>query len=51
MNAGIDYSELDGKEFNAANPLNPEAFAFRNIYTGIDRNTSLDFYFNYKKFL
>ncbi|WP_047550608.1 SusC/RagA family TonB-linked outer membrane protein [Psychroserpens sp. Hel_I_66] len=49
MNAGIDYSELDGKEFNAANPLNPEAFAFRNIYTGIDRNTSLDFYFNYKK--
>lgn len=49
MNAGIDYSENDGKQRNAATPTNPDAFPFINFYTGLDRNTSLDFYFNYKK--
>nr|WP_321221862.1 SusC/RagA family TonB-linked outer membrane protein [uncultured Psychroserpens sp.] len=49
MNAGIDYSENDGAQFNAATPTNPDAFAFRNLYDGLDRNSALDFYLNYKK--
>ncbi|TCK65192.1 iron complex outermembrane receptor protein [Winogradskyella wandonensis] len=49
LNAGIDYAENDGKQFNIANPNNPNAFAFQNFYSGLNRNTSLDFYFNYKK--
>ena len=48
MNAGIDYSENDGKQFNAASPTNPNAIAFRNFYDGLDRNTALDLYVNYK---
>ncbi|WP_299338915.1 TonB-dependent receptor [uncultured Psychroserpens sp.] len=49
LNAGFDYSELDGKQFNPAVPTNPDSFAYQNFYTGLNRNTSLDFYFNYKK--
>ena len=49
MNAGIDYSENNGEQFNAATPTNPDAFAFTNFYNGLDRNTALDLYFNYKK--
>ncbi|MDG5490307.1 SusC/RagA family TonB-linked outer membrane protein [Psychroserpens sp. SPM9] len=48
MNAGIDYSENDGKQFNAVSPTNPNGVAFQNFYDGLDRNTALDFYFNYK---
>ena len=50
MNAGIDYSELKGKE---GRPLTSavvgDDIPFQNIYTGMNRNTLLDFYFNYKK--
>jgi iron complex outermembrane receptor protein len=49
LNAGIDYAENDGKQFNVPNPNNPNAFAFQNLYDGLNRNTLLDFYFNYKK--
>ncbi|WP_298900599.1 SusC/RagA family TonB-linked outer membrane protein [uncultured Psychroserpens sp.] len=49
LNAGLDYSENDGRQFSAASPTNPNAFPFRNLYNGLDRNTALDFYFNYKK--
>ncbi|MGF1555257.1 SusC/RagA family TonB-linked outer membrane protein [Paucihalobacter sp.] len=49
LNAGVDYNEFDGKQFNVPNPNRPGDFAFRNFYTGLDRNTLLDFYFNYKK--
>ncbi|TPV31848.1 SusC/RagA family TonB-linked outer membrane protein [Paucihalobacter ruber] len=48
LNAGIDYAENDGAQFNVANPNNPGAFAFQNFYSGLNRNTLLDFYFNYK---
>ncbi|WP_299117719.1 TonB-dependent receptor [uncultured Winogradskyella sp.] len=49
LNAGIDYAENNGKQFNIANPNNPGAFPFQNFYSGLNRNTSLDFYLNYKK--
>ncbi len=49
LNAGIDYSELNGKQFNPASPTNPNSFAYKNFYTGLNRNSLLDFYFNYKK--
>jgi TonB-dependent starch-binding outer membrane protein SusC len=49
LNAGLDYNENDGKQFNVPNPNNPNAFAFQNFYNGLNRNTNLDFYFNYKK--
>lgn len=49
LNAGLDYAENDGKQFNVANPNNPGAFAFQNFYKGLNRNTLLDFYFNYNK--
>lgn len=49
LNAGIDYSELDGNEFR---PLTSAAvgqnIAFQNFYTALNRNSLLDFYFNYK---
>lgn len=49
LNAGIDYAENDGKQFTVPNPNNPGALAFQNFYSGMNRNTLLDFYFNYKK--
>ena len=48
LNAGIDYSELNGKQFNAARPTNSASFPYKNFYSGFNRNTLLDFYFNYK---
>jgi iron complex outermembrane receptor protein len=49
LNAGIDYAENDGFRFAPANPNNPDAFAFRGFSSGLNRNTALDFFFNYKK--
>ncbi|TXD85558.1 SusC/RagA family TonB-linked outer membrane protein [Subsaximicrobium wynnwilliamsii] len=49
VNAGIDYAENDGHRFEAGNPNNPDAFALNEISSGQNRNTSLDFYLNYKK--
>jgi len=49
LNAGIDYAENDGYRFGPANPNNPDAFAFRGFSDGLNRNTALDFFFNYKK--
>ena len=49
MNAGVDYSELDGKEYipiSAAS--NGQTVPFNNFYSGLNRNLLLDFYFNYK---
>lgn len=48
LNAGIDYAENDGYRFAPANPNNPDAFPFRGFSSGLNRNTSLDFYLNYK---
>jgi len=49
LNAGLDYSEISGKEYRLASPTNPGSFNYQNFYTGFNRNTLLDFYFNYKK--
>lgn len=49
LNAGIDYSELSGKQYSPANPNNSGSFNYKNFYQGLNRNTLLDFYFNYKK--
>lgn len=51
LNAGIDYSEISGKEYRLASPTNPGSFNYQNFYTGFNRNTLLDFYLNYKKSL
>ncbi len=48
LNAGIDYSELSGKQFSLASPTRPGDNDFENFYSGMNRNTLLDFYFNYK---
>ncbi|NND52233.1 MAG: SusC/RagA family TonB-linked outer membrane protein [Flavobacteriaceae bacterium] len=48
LNAGFDYSELSGKQYSFASPTRPGDFDFQNFYTGLNRNTLLDFYFNYK---
>ena len=48
LNAGFDYSEIDGKQFSLASPSRPDDFDFQNFYTGLNRNTLLDFYLNYK---
>jgi len=48
LNAGIDYSELEGLE---TRPLSSAAVGdnipFSNLYKGLNRNSLLDFYFNY----
>lgn len=48
VNAGIDYAENDGKRFNSANPNNTASFTTRAFSNGLNRNTSLDLFFNYK---
>ena len=48
LNAGIDYAENEGYRFAPANPNNPDAFPFRGFSSGLNRNTSLDFYLNYQ---
>lgn len=49
VNAGIDYAENNGHRFEPANPNNVGAFTTNEVSSGLNRNTSLDFYFNYKK--
>ncbi|MDB9720769.1 SusC/RagA family TonB-linked outer membrane protein [Winogradskyella sp.] len=49
LNAGIDYAENDGHKFVGANPNNPDAFNTNEVSGGLNRNTALDFYLNYKK--
>jgi TonB-linked SusC/RagA family outer membrane protein len=49
VNAGLDYAENTGHRFEAANPNNPDAFDTNEVSSGLNRNTSLDFFFNYKK--
>ena len=49
LNAGIDYAENEGFRFGPANPNNPDAFDFNGLSSGLNRNTNLDFIFNYKK--
>ncbi|MFD1096449.1 SusC/RagA family TonB-linked outer membrane protein [Salegentibacter chungangensis] len=49
MNAGFDYAENEGynkrPRYSAANN---QDIPFEEIYSGFNRNTLLDFYFNYK---
>lgn len=49
LNAGIDYADLEGYE---TRPLTSavvgDDIPFESVYTGLNRNTLLDFYFNYK---
>ncbi|OIQ30085.1 MAG: SusC/RagA family TonB-linked outer membrane protein [Bacteroidetes bacterium MedPE-SWsnd-G2] len=48
MNMGVDYSELSGKQFVPTNAAsNNQDIEFRNFYSGLNRNTLLDFYFEY----
>jgi len=47
VNAGYDYSELSGKQYTVASPTRPDDIDGRNFYIGLNRNTLLDFYFNY----
>ena len=49
LNAGVDYAENDGFRFVRANPNNPDAFDTNEVSNGLNRNTNLDFTFNYKK--
>lgn len=48
LNLGIDYAENDGARYNAANPNNPDAFRTTAFSEGLNRNTSMDMYLNYK---
>ncbi|MBT8271312.1 MAG: TonB-dependent receptor [Flavobacteriaceae bacterium] len=49
LNAGIDYSELEGAQYSPKSPSRPDDFDFENFYSGLNRNSLLDFFFNYKK--
>lgn len=49
LNAGIDYAENSGYQFSAANPNDSGSVDFNGTSSGLNRNTLLDFYFNYKK--
>ncbi|WP_339755829.1 SusC/RagA family TonB-linked outer membrane protein [uncultured Winogradskyella sp.] len=49
LNAGIDYAENNGHRFEPANPNNVGGFTTNETSSGLNRNTSLDFYLNYKK--
>jgi iron complex outermembrane receptor protein len=49
MNAGVDYSELNGKQYIPVTAAsNSQTVPFKNYYSGLNRNLLLDFYFNYK---
>ncbi|WP_010227845.1 SusC/RagA family TonB-linked outer membrane protein [Gillisia marina] len=49
LNAGFDYAELSGYETRPiTSAANNQSVRFENFYEGINRNTLLDFYFNYK---
>ncbi|MCF4102562.1 SusC/RagA family TonB-linked outer membrane protein [Gillisia sp. M10.2A] len=50
LNAGIDYAELEGHETRpVTSAANNQDVDFENNYYGLNRNTLLDFFFNYKK--
>ena len=49
VNAGIDYAENNGHRFGPANPNSIGSSTTNEVSSGLNRNTSLDFYFNYKK--
>lgn len=49
LNAGIDYAENNGYRFEAPNPNVAGGAAVNEVSNGLNRNTSLDFYLNYKK--
>jgi TonB-linked SusC/RagA family outer membrane protein len=51
VNGGIDYAENNGFRFAPGNPNNAGAFSFNGQSEGLNRNTSLDFLFNYKTFV
>lgn len=48
LNAGIDYAENNGYLYSGGNPNNPDSAPTNEVSSGLNRNTSLDFYFNYK---
>ncbi len=49
LNAGIDYSELRGKQYiDLKSAVVTSTTETRNFYSGLNRNKLLDFYFNYK---
>jgi len=48
LNAGIDYAENTGVNYGPANPNNADSFAYTGYSDGLNRNTALDFFFNYK---
>lgn len=50
-NAGIDYSELDGKQYISGKSATQHYGLFRNFYTGLNRNTNLDVFATYKNYL
>jgi iron complex outermembrane receptor protein len=49
FNAGVDYSELEGLQTVTKDPRLDTNFAYRNEYSGMNRNVLMDFFFNYKK--
>jgi iron complex outermembrane receptor protein len=52
LNAGFDYAELEGYETRPITSAeNNQSVRFDNFYGGINRNTLLDFYFNYNNSL
>lgn len=49
LNLGLDYSELEGSNFRpVTSAVVIQEIPNQEYYSGINRNTLLDFYFNYK---
>lgn len=48
LNAGLDYAENNGHMYSAGNPNNPNSVPTNEVSSGMNRNTSLDFFLNYK---
>ncbi len=49
LNAGYDYSQLHGYQTRPVSAAaNNQSIKYENVYDGINRNTLLDFYLNYK---
>ncbi|HSP40320.1 MAG TPA: SusC/RagA family TonB-linked outer membrane protein [Gillisia sp.] len=49
LNAGIDYSELEGfEERPLTSAVVGDLIPFQNYYNALNRNSLLDFYFNYR---
>ncbi len=52
LNAGIDYAENEGNIFRPLTSATVlETIPYQENYWGINRNTLLDFYFNYKPYV